>query len=198
MSALVYNPARGEWRRMTYEEIVAQGELRPDKNMWGQQCRSDPQVNHEPGRRHSLLCRSRWTDAFTTRHERHSAAIRGKCGRWHGVIAVGACQQHIKIPHLHPPIRPATPPPSASPQLALGRSVTPPAGANSRDHRSYNVLLICRDGGPSPHRHSMGCCVTFKVISRSMKSQLSNDILKDGTIFSHIPFPHMLAVLEIV
>lgn len=27
MSALVYNPARGEWRRMTYEEIVVQGRV---------------------------------------------------------------------------------------------------------------------------------------------------------------------------
>lgn len=36
---------------MTYEEIVVQRGLSQDKNMWGQQCRSDLQVNHK------LTCR---------------------------------------------------------------------------------------------------------------------------------------------
>lgn len=55
MPALVYNPSWGERRTMTYEEIVAQGALPPDKNMWGRQCRRDLRVNHKPGCRRSLL-----------------------------------------------------------------------------------------------------------------------------------------------
>lgn len=33
---------------MTYEEVVVQGGLPPDKNMWEHQCRSDLHVNHTP------------------------------------------------------------------------------------------------------------------------------------------------------
>lgn len=168
MSALVYKPTRGEWRWMTYEEMVAQCAFPPDKNTWGQQCRSDPRVNHDLFNvsadvlplllRLPVLYDEEWWQEHKAKIIRgvigsHDAQCSGviyyistiklrKYGRPHVVFTqdrtLAACPQDVKT-------KISSPLPlhlAASLWSNMSRWVTPPpTSRRSWDHLSYNVVL---------------------------------------------------------